>query len=90
MEVDYYSKYLKYKSKYIELKKKLGGGLGSCQSIKKDGSDCDCIKYTSDTNKPTGKKILIGLELINDYYCKCGHNFYTHNMTQEEELRNIY
>ncbi len=25
MEVDYYSKYLKYKSKYLELKAKLGG-----------------------------------------------------------------
>ena len=31
MEVDYYSKYLKYKSKYLELKKQIGGN--ECKHI---------------------------------------------------------
>ncbi len=34
MEVDYYSKYLKYKSKYLELKAQLGGE-GECDTLKK-------------------------------------------------------
>ncbi len=33
MEVDYYSKYLKYKSKYTELKKQIGAGSGKCTNI---------------------------------------------------------
>ncbi len=40
MEVDYYSKYLKYKSKYLELKAQLGSG--SCAGGDK--------KYTCTTN----------------------------------------
>ena len=54
MEVDYYSKYLKYKSKYTELKKQSGGG--KCNSkmfnngreiIKADGTTqmCDCLAF---------------------------------------------
>ena len=30
MEIDYYKKYLKYKAKYLELQKQLGGGDSIC------------------------------------------------------------
>ncbi len=60
MAIDYYSKYLKYKSKYLELKTQLGSGKGSCTQeppsywrgvsyVKK----CLCNKYRG--NKPTPK-----------------------------------
>ncbi len=44
MEVDYYSKYLKYKSKYLELKEQIGGGsctLCNCSSFKGKGLECN-------------------------------------------------
>jgi hypothetical protein len=40
MEVDYYSKYLKYKSKYLELKKQMGGGKCTGLSFNKDNIEC--------------------------------------------------
>ena len=39
MEVDYYSKYLKYKAKYLELKNQMAGGKFYCCKI------CDCLTY---------------------------------------------
>ncbi len=39
MEVDYYSKYLKYKAKYIELKNQMGGDNLICCNL------CNCIEY---------------------------------------------
>jgi hypothetical protein len=39
MEVDYYSKYLKYKNKYTELKKQLGGDAYKCDT-KKTADTC--------------------------------------------------
>jgi hypothetical protein len=50
MAVDYYSKYLKYKSKYLELKKQLGsarrGKCGYCRYCSefepKSNGKCEC------------------------------------------------
>ncbi len=40
MEVNYYSKYLKYKAKYLELKAQLGGAEFSC---KKNETFSNCV-----------------------------------------------
>ncbi len=50
MEVDYYSKYLKYKSKYLELQAQIGGDYGQC-------TQCNCKKFTckSYCNRPAAK-----------------------------------
>jgi hypothetical protein len=65
MEVDYYSKYLKYKSKYLELKKQMGGKPERCISgIKEykcnDVNSCrgtgiwnDCIGFIRKTKCDT-------------------------------------
>ncbi len=45
MAIDYYSKYLKYKSKYLELKSQMGSGNEFCFS-------CKCEKFVS--NKQMG------------------------------------
>ena len=42
--MDYYQKYLKYKTKYLELKKQLGLGSDKC-------SQCSCTSYVA-TNRP--------------------------------------
>ena len=43
MEVDYYSKYLKYKAKYLELKAQLGaGGSIGCHKEKTICKNKDC------------------------------------------------
>ena len=62
MEVDYYSKYLKYKAKYLELKKQMGGEdkPSSCCII------CNCIEYN---------KTEINYEF---YLCSCGHPSHDH------------
>jgi hypothetical protein len=39
MEIDYYSKYLKYKAKYLELKNQIAGAKIFCCKI------CDCLLY---------------------------------------------
>ena len=44
MEIDYYSKYLKYKSKYLELKKQMGGGR--CTGISFNKENINCVNYT--------------------------------------------
>jgi hypothetical protein len=41
MEIDYYSKYLKYKSKYLELKKQMGGGRCNGWVTKTQCKYCD-------------------------------------------------
>ncbi len=43
MAIDYYSKYLKYKSKYLELKAQMGRGKEFCFS-------CSCNKFVGNTD----------------------------------------
>jgi hypothetical protein len=48
MEVDYYSKYLKYKSKYLELLAQIGGRKKCQKDIRTcvgDCSKCKCISF---------------------------------------------
>ena len=45
MEVDYYSKYLKYKAKYLELKAQLGGDQ------KCEVPDCKCSNFEKTDNE---------------------------------------
>ncbi len=44
MEVDYYSKYMKYKSKYLELKKQIGG-VQKCYFKNDDNKECICTQF---------------------------------------------
>jgi len=44
MEIDYRQKYLKYKAKYLELKKQMGGWKGPC-------TECNCKMFTNNTQK---------------------------------------
>jgi hypothetical protein len=46
--MDYYAKYIKYKTKYLELKKQIetGGGWGGCTEIK-----CKCKEFKATTWK---------------------------------------
>ncbi len=64
MEVDYYSKYLKYKSKYLELKAQLGGkcddfnwfrcnDLDICQAEKSSAISGDCNYFKKKTKCDT-------------------------------------
>ena len=42
-DIVYYKKYLKYKTKYLELQKSMdGGGTGKCKTCKM------CLKYSGD------------------------------------------
>jgi hypothetical protein len=53
MEVDYYSKYLKYKSKYLTLKTQLGGDPYTCDT-KNTEANCNNInkcKWNTETGK---------------------------------------
>jgi hypothetical protein len=60
----YYEKYLKYKTKYLELKKSMGGG----------GKKCNICIF-----KPEGEKcngfVPISVNLLT---CKCGHSKSVH------------
>ena len=49
MEIDYYSKYLKYKSKYLELKKQMGGGRCTGKSFNKE--DINCVNYYTKSDR---------------------------------------
>ncbi len=46
--MDYYSKYLKYKAKYLELKGQLGGEYGKCGDYEK-GKRCKCKSYIGES-----------------------------------------
>ncbi len=65
MAVDYYKKYLKYKSKYLELKNQIGTGLYKCMH-----KDCDCKTYKGKDEGPCSG--LFGLK-------GCGHPFNMHS-----------
>ena len=71
MEVNdiYYQKYLKYKSKYIELKNLIdGGGFGKCTKIE-NGKQCTCKKF----------KIRGDNDMGDNKFCKtCEHLFNSH------------
>ena len=87
MEVDYYSKYLKYKSKYLELKKQFGGdGHGPCFAINDDGTKCTCQKFKLEEDPDKKKTTSRGRKGNRSYYysCECTHFTFNHEMTQEE------
>ncbi len=54
MENNYYQKYLKYKSKYLELKKQLGGTKTCAEEYPNQKSLClMCCRITNDEDKTT-------------------------------------
>jgi hypothetical protein len=73
MEVNniYYQKYLKYKSKYIELKKLIGGAI-RCKG--KDNRGClrECKKFITPKNNGSSNKEYL------DFCDFCTHNKYWH------------
>ena len=72
MEVDYYSKYLKYKAKYLELKNQMGGN-GNKDTQKSCCNICNCIKY--DSVKGSYEQNM----------CSCGHLNSSHTFTKPEK-----
>ena len=54
--MDYYQKYLKYKTKYLELKKQLGSGKMTCQKC--TGIDSMCKSYGGRRTFKDGKCTL--------------------------------
>ncbi len=80
MEVDYYSKYLKYKSKYLELKAQLGGADGKCVGYIKT-KKCDCKSYNGDSPNEENKNPI----------CNCTHPYLAHlrKETLGQQINNI-
>ncbi len=60
MEVDYYSKYIKYKAKYIELKNQMGGTKKCCLL-------CNCIEYKVKDEGLYDQKCTCGHIIYNHY-----------------------
>jgi hypothetical protein len=60
MEIDYYSKYLKYKAKYLDLKKQMGG-------IRDPYNPYKCCKWCY------CKEFKLNSLINNEENCKCGH-----------------
>jgi hypothetical protein len=74
MEIDYQQKYLKYKAKYLELKRQIGGEGGKCKYITParnaraawvDSKPCNCIQFKIPPNK-------------SNYCGTCGHKLACH------------
>ena len=65
--MDYYQKYLKYKAKYLELKRRLDGGNNFLCVSFCNVNNCKCKQFTAENwkSKCTNKK--------------CGHVYYEHN-----------
>ncbi len=74
MAIDYYSKYLKYKSKYLELKAQLGSGYGNCEV-----EDCKCKKYygPKQTRENFTPKCIT-----------CTHHYSLHEETLSNKIKN--
>ncbi len=76
MEVDYYSKYLKYKSKYLELKAQLGSGKGACTTFKPElKRNCGCGAFQGRVDPKLSEEAKAKL------VCKtfgCGHLYSAH------------
>ncbi len=69
MAIDYYSKYLKYKSKYLELKAQMGSGPND---ITNACDDCPCDEYEPIfTIRDDGVKVYS--------YDKCGNSICGHS-----------
>jgi hypothetical protein len=71
MEVDYYSKYLKYKAKYLELKNQMGGtdneyGTTACCK------SCNCINYKFETQNGSY------------FMCSCSHLKTSHSFLKTD------
>ncbi len=73
MEVDYYSKYLKYKEKYLKLKAQLGGVDDGY--IKCFGDVAYCHEKNIECLHPCGRKECGCKGFIHDTnkICKCTH-----------------
>jgi hypothetical protein len=69
--MDYYAKYLKYKTKYLELKKKLEGGIErECGTEKYDDNISYCGKKIVEDEKGISHKVKAVLDkLENDSIC---------------------
>lgn len=85
MEVDYYSKYLKYKSKYLELKKQMGRSKCSGWVTKSECKYCDkdfrkCESPCKENNFEQCKCTKFNqIDTINEpNTCTCGHYCYLH------------
>ncbi len=80
MEVDYYSKYLKYKSKYLELKAQLGSGVGKCKT-------CSCRSFQGRVDPKLSDDLKAKL------VCKtygCSHPYSAHGDTAITLNRAMY
>jgi hypothetical protein len=71
MEVDYYSKYLKYKAKYLELKAQLGSSSTNGSKIGKT------TRKKQKVNIPCHGRIR---DMGGNYFCSC-KNFTTNKIT---------
>jgi hypothetical protein len=80
MEVNniYYQKYLKYKYKYIELKKLIGGAI-MCVGEGRRGCLFDCTKFI----KPLEDKNNSNKDYL--YFC----NFCKHNIVWHEKIKKV-
>jgi hypothetical protein len=98
---DYYSKYLKYKAKYLELKKQMKGrGFGRCTDknvytnqttgLRYKNLFCDCrgfIQASVDDLKYEIQKGDVDEATINSgNVCKCGHHYNKHKKLEEERF----
>ena len=70
VEKSYYEKYLKYKTKYSELKKQLTGGVNPCANkIKKECTDSQCVWHRDNWYDWFKGKCLTKQQKI-DKYCE--------------------
>lgn len=82
MEVDYYSKYIKYKAKYVELKKQMGGNS-------KPYNPYECCIFCNCKEYIFHRKIneQIDEKIYETEYCKCNHKKIDHD---ENIFKNFY
>ncbi len=80
MAIDYYQKYLKYKTKYLELKNQMGGLFKKkpCQI-----DNCNCLDYKRPVIKGVGSKIKAAFtDIPLNERCvtaKCNHKYIDHD-----------
>ena len=90
--MDYYSKYLKYKSKYLELQKQAGGNCNDvCNTLKTTHKFNDFYAYLGAQLEPEQIKKMIKLKTINkfsDIFAYHGANLTVEQINKMIELKN--
>lgn len=86
--MDYYSKYIKYKTKYFHLKTQLGGVEKICHICLANGAKCifeKCTeKHSDEINKVNADEFKLAKEdhvdpTAKESHCYCGHQQLCHN-----------